>query len=215
MNNLVDFNKYTKKRDKREMFTEIIEEVKREGQNGHVFSLSEAAEVAKKILNKAVYYHEASTPINRIAEDFGIFTYKTSLSSQNISGVIYVGGTTRKIYNSDKVILVESSDPHKHQRFVIAHEIAHYLFDCLSKPQYNDGKLLFAETYPKKDHNSPKEFRADRFAAELLMPTDLFIRQYNYAMDEKNNRIFTVMYLSEFFQTKVSSIEKRISEVLQ
>lgn len=210
---IVGFDKYISERDNKKMFTEIINEVRDKGQSGIIFSLDEITGYARRILTEATYYNKTSTPINRIAEDFGIIPYRTPELPEDISGVIYVGGTTRKLYNSDKVIFVDKNEPYKHQRFVIAHEIAHYLFDCLSDAKYNDGRLLFEETYPKKDHNSSKEFRADRFAAELLMPKDLFIKQYNLAMEEKNNYAFTLMYLSEFFETKISSIEKRMSEV--
>lgn len=196
------------------MFTEIINEIRKKGQSGVEFSLTEITGYARKILKYAdYYYYQASTPINRIAEDFGIIPYRVNEFQEDISGVIYVGGTTQKIYGSDKVILVDKNEPHKHQRFVIAHEIAHYLFDCLSDAKYNDSRYLFEETYPKKNHDSPKEFRADRFAAELLMPTEFFIKQYNLAVEEKNNYMFTVRYLSDFFETKISSIEKRIREV--
>lgn len=210
---IIDINKYTKKREKREMFTTIKNEVRNKGQNGTVFTLQEVSGYAKKILETATYYNQVSTPINRIAEDFGIIPYRTYNLQESISGVIYSGGTTRKIYGTDNVILVDKAAPEKHQRFVIAHEIGHYLFDCITNAKYNDDRILFAETYPKKDHDSEKELKADRFAAELLMPSDLFIKQYNIAMEEKHNYMFTLIYLSEFFGTKISSIEKRISEV--
>lgn len=211
---IVDFNKYTiKKREKREMFTTIINEVRNKGQSGTIFSLEEVSGYARKILNIATYYNQISTPINRIAEDFGIIPYRTYKLQENISGVIYSGGTTSRIFGADRVILVDKGEPEKHQRFVIAHEIGHYLFDCITNAKYNDSRILFAETYPKKYHNSEKELKADRFAAELLMPSDLFIKQYNIAMEERHNYMFTLIYLSEFFGTKISSIEKRIGEV--
>lgn len=213
--NIVDINKYKKKKESVKMFEEIIADLKQHGQTGNEYSFEEIIQIARNILSQTpYYYHKSSTPIMRIAEEFGIITYKTDTLSEDLSGVIYSGGTTKDIYGSDKVILVDENEHIKHQRFVVAHEVAHYLLDCLTNPKYDDGKLLFSEGYPKTNHDSPKEFRADMFAAELLMPSKLFITQYNLAMEEKNNRVFTVMYLSEFFQTKVSSIEKRIVEVL-
>ena len=211
---VVNFNKYIQKRAKNTVFTEIINQIKNDGQAGRNFSSNEIINFARQILSSAKYYTNNTTPIIRIASDIGITTYSTTKLENEISGVIYVNGTTKDIYGIDKVILVDSNEPYKHQRFVVAHEIAHYLFDCLTDSIYNDTCKLFKETYPKKDHDSPKEARADMFAAELLMPAELFVKQYNFAMNEKNNRMFTLMYLSEFFQTKITSIEKRIDEVL-
>lgn len=212
---IIDINEYIKRRENTKMFNELIEELKKKGEENKEYSIDDVIIIARKILLIATYYTGVTTPINRILEDFGIHTYHTSQLSKDISGVIYVGGTTKQIYSYDKIILVDSNDPIKHQRFVAAHELAHYLFDCLSNKKYSDGRLLFCETYPKVNHSSKKEVLADRFAAELLMPSNLFIEQYNIAMEENNSRAYIIKYLSEYFQTKMSSIEKRIIEVLQ
>ena len=103
-------------------------------------------------------------------------------------------------------------------RFVAAHELGHYLFDCLGNPKYRDANCLFTETYPKNNHNSEKEIRADRFAAELLMPHDLFKKQYINARDDKKynpfgSQAFIIEYLAKYFRVKKSSVIKRIGEV--
>ena len=140
----------------------------------------------------------------------------------NVSGVIYINGRTQEIYHIDKIIFTNSFDPIEHQRFVMAHELGHYLFDYLCSSRYVDNEDFFEETYKKGEynHNILKEKIADRFAAELLMPTDLFIEQYRYAscVDLDNSEIFRTYfikeYLARFFNVKRSSIEKRIQEVL-
>lgn len=214
---IVDFNKYKKykKRVDDKMFEQLISELKNTSNNVIEYSLERVTEIAKRILNDTSYYNKTSTPILKIAKDFGIITYTTDSLDKDISGVIYVGGTTHKLYNSNKVIFVDENEILKHQRFIVAHELAHYLFDYLGDSSYLDEKKLFVQTYPRRNHSSTKEFLADRFAAEILMPSKLFIEQYNRIMDEKNNRTFTIMYLSEYFKTKISSIEKRINEVLE
>lgn len=212
---IINIDCYTKKSERKKMFTAITNEIQKKGQSGIVFSLDETAGYAKKILDTATYYKQAATPVNRIAEDLGLIPYRTYGLPEDISGVIYSGGTTEKIYGTDKVILVDKREPEKHQRFIIAHEIGHYLFDCITNAKYNDNRILFAETYPKKNHDSEKERMADQFAAELLMPSALFAKQYGIAMEEKHNYMFTLIYLSEFFETKVSSVKKRISEVFR
>lgn len=212
---VVDFNKYVQKRENKLMFEEIINHLKNQGQNGNLFDSSDQIELlAKTILQEVPYYHYKSpTPVIKIAGEFGINTYKTDKLDKELSGIIYVGGTTEKVYGKDKVILVDEDEPLKHQRFIIAHEIAHYLLDCLTNPQYNDSRILFSEGYPKSNHDSPKERKADLFAAELLMPTDLFKDQYDVALKENKHPMFILMYLSDYFQTKMSSIEKRFVEV--
>ena len=75
--------------------------------------------------------------------------------------------------------------------------------------------MLFSKTYPKINHSSDEEIRADRFAAELLMPSELFLRKYIKAMEASDfNKKYIVSYLATFFKTKKSSIIKRIDEVI-
>lgn len=212
---IVDFNKYTRKRESIKMFEDVIGHLRSDGQNEDLFNTVDKINLlVKTMLDEVSYYHYKSpTPVIKIAGELGIDTYSTDKLSKELSGVIYIGGTTKDIYGSDKVILVDESEPLKHQRFVIAHEVAHYLMDCLTDPKYSDNRILFSEGYPKNNHDSEKEVRADRFAAELLMPTTLFIEQYNIAKEENSNPMFILMYLSDYFQTKMSSIEKRIIEV--
>ena len=50
-------------------------------------------------------------------------------------------------------------------------------------PEFKNPNLLFSKTYPKINHSSDEEIRADRFAAELLMPSELFLRKYIKAME--------------------------------
>ena len=158
------------------------------------------------------YTGNFNVPVFLIAKQLGIGVYKTRFN-KNISGRIYAGGTTKDLYGNDAVILISSGDEIGHQRFVVAHEIAHYLLDYLPDKKYKDGKL-FTEDYGMGTHSLEKELRADRFAAELLMPKKLFIEQYNKIINETNDRMFTIYYLSKYFKTKISSIEKRIKEVL-
>ena len=110
--------------------------------------------------------------------------------------------------------MVNKNDELFHQRFVVAHELAHYLFDFLGNSDYTDKSIRFSDTYYKNMHESISEQRANRFAAAILMPEESFIKQYNIAKNIDKNRMFVIMYLSRFFETTMSSIERRIAEVL-
>lgn len=195
--------------------------------NKKVTTKEDAIEVANLILDKSSclgYYRKSETPIKSIIESFGIKVDQIDdldKIRKNISGVIYANGDTIEKYGSDKIILTDNKEPLGHQNFVMAHELGHYLFDFLGDELYADKNILFSEFYPKGNHSSnapKKEKLSDRFAAELLMPTDLFVEQYNYAInyDYGGNlkRYFALRYLSKFFKVKMSSVEKRITEVL-
>lgn len=226
MAKIIDIDLYIvqrkKKMEKRESktFNEYAEKMvsllENDG-NGVEYTPEQAVGVAGEILRMASsvgYNNELATPIVKIIKGFGIDVRRAKHMPDNNSGVIYVGGRTKEVYGSDRVIFTDSNEPFEHQRFVMAHELAHYLFDFVGNPMNRNADCAFEETYPRKDHNSEREIRANRFAAELLMPRNLFVKQYNYAMKESDNRIYTVKYLAKYFQVKEASVEKRIYEVL-
>lgn len=214
MNNIIIFHTHFKKRDDTMKFEELLKELEEKNKKGHNYSSKEIADIANSILNELDYYsRRGATPIVKIAKEFNFETYKETLSDGK-SGDIHINGDTKNKYGNDKVILVNKQEDLFHLRFVIAHELAHYLFDFLGKEDYNNlNNITFSEPYQKNQHETDKEKRANAFAAELMMPKDLFIKQYNIAKRESSNRMFVIMYLSRFFETSIDSIEKRIREV--
>ena len=213
MNNIIEFKQHTWRRDDEMKIDELIKELEEKNKNGHEYSLGEIREIANNILKEIDYYSGCgATPIVKIAKEFDFKTYKEELKD-NKSGDIHINGETAEKYGHDKIILVNKEDELFHQRFVVAHELAHYLFEFLGNPEYTNKKIQFADTYRKNMHETPQEKRANTFAAEILMPAELFIKQYHIAKKIDNNRMFLLMYLSRFFETSIDSIEKRIMEV--
>ena len=194
------------------MYEQLVVEL--QDNPGNKFNINDAENLAERVLS--IIGHEVgTTPIIDIAKKFGFTTFVEKNMPEDISGNIFVGGTTKKVYGTDKVIVVGEQEEYAHQRFIVAHELAHYLMDYLGSEDSNNPRILFSKTYPKHSHHSTEEIRADRFAAELLMPTKLFYRQYLKAMVASDYNIrYTISYLSNYFKTKKSSIERRIEEVI-
>lgn len=210
---LVLFGKQYKdlERSKFMTYIDLAEELRRRPARN--YSIKDAERLADRVLEIGGLGECGSTPVVNVAKEFGFSTYKENLSG-NIAGNIYVGEGANQYYKTDKVIVVGSSEELFHQRFIIAHELGHYLMDYLGNPEYTGGTKLFMRTYPKNNHNSAEEQRADRFAAELLMPEKLFLREYIKASKRFNDKRYIIPYLSTFFRTKKSSIERRIVEVI-
>ena len=218
MGKVITFNKrkliYEKEKRGDNMYEALVAKLKK--QPATLYNVNAAEDLARQVLEIGGYNElTGPTPIIEIAKEFGFVTYKTSDMPEDISGNIFVGGTTKDIYDNNKVIIVSNNEELFHQRFIVAHELAHYLLDCVGNPEYIDESILFSKTYPKTNHDSVEETRADRFAAELLMPTKEFTIQYIKAMKRSNkNMRYVITYLSDFFETKKSSIRQRIQEVI-
>ena len=158
----------------------------------------------------------APTPVVKIVSDFGFKAFKIENLGKDISGNIYIGGTTEKVFHHDKVIVVQAKEEFYHQRFIIAHELGHYLLDYIGNPTFEHPKKFFSKTYIKTEHEYSEDILVDKFAAELLMPSRLFLQKYINIMDySRNNIVFTVTYLSVFFEVKKEKIIKRIAEIIE
>lgn len=195
------------------MYEQLIQDLK--GMSANKFVIREAEELADRLLREGGYFgNVGATPVVTIANNLGFTSFKEDIKDKNVSGNIFVGGTTKEVYGVDKVIIVGSDEVYEHQRFIIAHELAHYLMDYPGSEAYDDPRKIFTETYLKVKHDSMREIRADRFAAELLMPKEVFLDQYiKHMIWFDYNRERTISRLSKIFKTKKSSIVRRISEI--
>ena len=111
--------------------------------------------------------HQKTPPVNvvALATAFGLKVYHDDLA-EGISGKIIKdaahGGP------SGYSIVINSNESANRRRFTIAHEIGHYL---LHRDRIGDG--LVDDALYRSGLSSFDEVRANRLAADILMPFDL------------------------------------------
>lgn len=222
MGELIEFD-YTKKGKQdtkmcREQIKLIVNRHTVQAGGKKEYFVADAIQIADEILSVYTNKPFGATPIFQVIKDFDFEAYNSDLDDFDegrISGIIKVNGDTKELYNTDKIIITNVNDPFSHQRFVAAHELGHYIMDCLGDSKYLDSNILFEETYKYNSHQDKKEKCADQFAAELLMPTKKFVYRYNLASKAYfGNKKKIVEYLADYFQVKPQSIEKRVKEIL-
>lgn len=180
------------------------------------YSVRKAEILADEVLEAGGYSDiQGAVPILKIVRGFGITPFSIENLSAEYSGNIYIGGTTKDIYGTDKAIVVGDNEEPYHKRFIVAHEFAHYMLDYVGSKYYQDEMELFTKAYLKSGHDSEEnERRADRFAAELLMPAKIFLKYYAAAILESNNlEEYIITFLSELFEVKQSSVRRRMKEL--
>lgn len=157
--------------------------------------------ITEKIINdlKSKRY---PIPIVNIMKELNFIVGKQRLED-DLSGYIVINDEIEKKFGKKKMICVNSNDSWGHQRFTIAHELAHYLFD------YNMQEPEFYNTYRTTDVNNDIEIRANTFAANLLMPEKEFKKQYDKYYDD----IDLYSKLEEYFQVSRRAIDRRIIEL--
>ena len=129
------------------------------------------------------YKEVIPVPIVTIAKELGIDVYETDEFKDDLSGSIKKEGENFAIY-----VNVNQSPWRK--RFTIAHEIGHFLkhrekidpehTDTVKQPSpelhREDGVILSAE-------ERKMEQEANEIAADILMPKDAFVREFEKATD--------------------------------
>lgn len=114
-------------------------------------------------------------PIIDIANEVGADVFESELN-ESISGYVCKADTGK--YE----IVVNESHPATRKRFTIAHEIAHILLHgsiLSTQKKLEDFSKRSAVLTRQKGTNSKIEREADKLAAELLMPEDIFKQVWN------------------------------------
>lgn len=92
----------------------------------------------------------------------------------------------------------------------MAHELAHYIFDVrdLDSRQYVANYRTDLE-YPE----DLKEYRANKFATYLLMPSSEFERVYLLVTSKLTSMTFILTVISEYFGVSRTAVRRRIEEM--
>lgn len=204
MNRIVDFNKYKHKRVNETMYENILRELREKKDNKEEFAIEYVENISKRILSESKYKKEKPIPIVKIAENMGFKVFQQILP-QFLSGFIGIGKMMEEKFGHTKVICVNISDELGHQRFVIGHELGHYLFD------YDGISPEYYDTYLKDNHAEFNEKRANKFSASLLMPFDDFQEEMRKIQKEKEDDAVNI--LKDLFEVQNKAAGKRMVEV--
>lgn len=116
------------------------------------------------------------------------------------------------IGNIINFVFIDTSKRLEDQVFACAHELAHIL-------KVSD---VYCETLTESENDNGLEFEvsreeaiAYRFAAELLIPKDIFVQQYTAKIKETANPNFleTIIFLMDMFLVSFKAISYRLDEL--
>lgn len=188
------------------MYGQAVEEI-RTGD----YTKDNVQEAAKKLL--AAGDGEIPVKIVDICQQMGFLIFQQRLPKE-ICGYIMIDGELKDRFSTDRIISVSAQDSNKRRRFTAAHELGHFLLDF--KPQHS---IYFAALeYSRSRTPDDSELRANRFAAELLMPAARFREEFSAVYEtysQSPERLYkTVQELSDRFLVPPKAVERRIKEEL-
>lgn len=161
-----------------------------------------------------------NTDILSLCKNLGITTLSLPLEKQHLDGIILVDDES-----DDKIIGFDRDLKLKQVRFVVAHELGHYI---TAVAEHKKGRLLVA----KRDNilhggdKSQEEQDMDYLAAAILVPKDDFINEligYEIKLDELKDRSEAgvkrfvspekISFFADRYRVEEPVILRRIAEV--
>lgn len=139
---------------------------------------------------------EKSRDIYRLANRMGFDVRKIRFNSNQdcIQGMLLVDEeqTTVDDFSTNKAIGINIDNSIENNRFIVAHELCHYIFQKMTQKNFSD-KIYMVETRFAHDDNNPRDLYEqiiDYMAAAILMPYEEFgslykeLKQMGLSSDE-------------------------------
>jgi Zn-dependent peptidase ImmA (M78 family) len=146
--------------------------------------------------------------IVELAQKMGFVVGNVALD-ENEDGFIIVNENDKTLLgtSSNKVIAVNARLDYHFKRFIIAHELGHYILEGGNKNQ------LYAHRNNKTEERNDKEQEVDRFAASLLMPRDVFRSKLESIHKYEQSLPKCVHMLKNIFKAPLECVLRRIQEL--
>lgn len=151
-------------------------------------------------------------PVNKIAEKLGAsIRYSPFQDERNneLAGMLIRG--------DDQVVIGVNSLHHRNrQRFTIAHECGHLLLHKGTEVYIDRSFRVNKRDRLSSQAVNPEEIEANRFAAELLMPFDMVLKDLqDHDIDIEGGEGAELKALADKYQVSVQAMTLRITNLLR
>lgn len=158
---------------------------------------------ANELLTKFDYDNENDDYVDavKLAKFLGFSVGESSVIRSDIDGFIFMSPD-----ETIKVIAVNNNRSPEEKRFIVLHEIAHYI---LHREKLKTDLMI-------REHRTGKnldENDADFFAACVLMPHNSFFRFLSSFRKQNIDEDKIAFRLQEIFKTPLESVKRRIEEI--
>jgi Zn-dependent peptidase ImmA (M78 family) len=161
-----------------------------------------AIERAAQKLLEANEVTRAPIPVEKLARALNI-DVRFSETSDDVSGAL--------IRNADSVVIAVNSAQHENrQRFTIAHELGHLLLHRGTKLHFDDDFRIDYRDASSSDATKREEIEANTFAAALLMPERILMRDWMRLAPDNKRIPDTIRALATRYRVSQKAMELRL-----
>lgn len=139
------------------------------------------------------------------------------LGNKKVEGVLFVDETRDRIDNfaTSKGIALNYLNDKVTNRFIVAHELSHYILQKYAQDDFNEPVVLqearTAHVFEKE--RSVFEQIVDYMAAAILIPANDFILKLHAAERRNEDRQEFIAEASDYYNVSPEAISKRMEEV--
>lgn len=152
------------------------------------------------------------TPICEIANQMGfsVFLSQFKKEYESISGMLGISTSYRQKYKSDQIILVNKQEELKRVQFIIAQELAHYIYDF----DEHNGEKEFCNTIEKSNNEQSVTYqRANRFAYAFILPKTTMNVLFNVYKTKNMSFKRIVSNIADYFDAPIEEVEERCKQI--
>lgn len=167
-------------------------------------------DIIKKFLSSNDIKLSIPVDIFEIASKIG-FDIRGSEFREHLEGLILVNENERVIkgFNSNKVIAYNCKMDIDSKKFIVAHELAHYIEEKIKNK--NTKIVVAARDHVKAYSNDIDEQRKDYIAAALLIPKDDFINRFSKNITKMDKAFFKEV--SDTYNVDYDLAKRRVKEI--
>ena len=146
------------------------------------------------------------------------FKNNSSFRDFNKSGYVKVNRSNDSKFEDIDLWVNPSEHPNR-QRFTIAHEIGHLVFDVIPKLNEPTANEIFVDQFNRDGASNPSEVKANKFAAQLLMPLEHVkksIKDLTAEMKNKGQKIAkseVIELMANKFEVSTMAMEIRLKNL--
>ena len=181
---------------------------------GVKFTKNEMTEM-ENLLSDFLQKHDItlSVPVDifALATELG-FDVRGAEFKGDLEGLVLVNETVDKIelFNSNKIIAYNCQKSIEHKKFIVGHELAHYIEEKHKNPS---KKIVYAARDHSKQYSTDTaEQRKDYLSAAMLMPKDVLIKEYKKKNIKNTKEI--CHEIADIFNVSDEMAKRRIEEVI-
>lgn len=139
--------------------------------------MNEMEEILRKFISDNNISYEVPIDIFNVASKIG-FDIRGTEFNEKLEGLILVDETVEKIagFNSNKIIAYDCHKDINHKKFIVAHELAHYIEEKFNN--LNSKIVVAARDHEEGYSENKDEQRKDYIAAALLVPRSDLLKRF-------------------------------------